>query len=742
MKVRIEGPYYGNYSLSIINRSLAIALAKKHDVDVSISATSAENWKRDQDQEKILYENYNIKYIDARSTNIPDYVIRNTWPINGENLHSEALNIRYFFWEELLVPDYIIDCFNKKFDAIFSPSDFVKRALLGSGLKKPVFILPSAVDNIYSFYPPEPNDRCNFFHNSSCFPRKLTDLLVKAFIKEFNICDDVSLTIKSFWNPHNTINKVIEDEKQVKPDSPSINYIEADLSEAELLDLYTNAHYFVFPSKGEGYGLPPEEAHAVGRPVIMPKSTALTERFIEFADISLDFEAHFASSHLASPYSVWFEPKFSSVTSALRLAYEEWKSFESLYINRVNFLKNSTINRWSDITEILYNHLLDMVKGDLKLDKNKKHICIISTFNQKCGVATYISSLLSNYTGSVKETKFTVLAPIIMSNDELLDFDKGLSDFDVSVIRCWDYWSDVFVSISKYIEEFEFDEIYIQHHTAFFSINQLDSLLKLIAYKNIRCKITLHSLFQQDVDVEHGSYVDLIKNRGCDNCFFYVHSLREYKNGLCSDFLFILPHGVDQGRGYSEFRPSMEGVLGNSYMVASFGFLRRHKGIRELISAWPYVTAKIPDANLLLLTSRHPAPDSDEEVNYCRGLISRLELGNSVSLITEHLQSETIEGLLSYVDCVVFPYHEINEGASGAVRQAVSSASAIVVSEASVFEEFRDTVMRVDCLDPILLANAMIKLIENRSIREKFRAKSKKLRSLLSWTNVANVYWF
>jgi glycosyltransferase involved in cell wall biosynthesis len=45
-----------------------------------------------------------------------------------------------------------------------------------------------------------------------------------------------------------------------------------------MYELYKSADCFVFPSKGEGYGLPPREAMATGLPVIMTEYGSLIER--------------------------------------------------------------------------------------------------------------------------------------------------------------------------------------------------------------------------------------------------------------------------------------------------------------------------------------------------------------------------------------------------------------------------------------------------------------------------------
>ena len=50
-----------------------------------------------------------------------------------------------------------------------------------------------------------------------------------------------------------------------------------DISDADLRLLYQAADLFVYPSKGEGFGIPPLEAAALGIPTICSNTTAMSE---------------------------------------------------------------------------------------------------------------------------------------------------------------------------------------------------------------------------------------------------------------------------------------------------------------------------------------------------------------------------------------------------------------------------------------------------------------------------------
>lgn len=103
-------------------------------------------------------------------------------------------------------------------------------------------------------------------------PRKNLIFLVKAFIKfKKNFPNDMKLVItgRNAWGSQE-IKKLI---KGYEGDIILTGYV----SDEELRGLYSLAHYFVFPSIYEGFGLPVLEAMACGTPVILSHTSSLPE---------------------------------------------------------------------------------------------------------------------------------------------------------------------------------------------------------------------------------------------------------------------------------------------------------------------------------------------------------------------------------------------------------------------------------------------------------------------------------
>jgi glycosyltransferase involved in cell wall biosynthesis len=81
----------------------------------------------------------------------------------------------------------------------------------------------------------------------------------------------------------------------------------------EMLELYKEADCFVFPSRGEGFGMPPIEAMATGLPTIFTNHTGM----MDYADTDYNYPINVSHKTPAIRFPKdwgyvgnWFEPDF------------------------------------------------------------------------------------------------------------------------------------------------------------------------------------------------------------------------------------------------------------------------------------------------------------------------------------------------------------------------------------------------------------------------------------------------
>jgi glycosyltransferase involved in cell wall biosynthesis len=87
---------------------------------------------------------------------------------------------------------------------------------------------------------------------------------------------------------------------------------------ANAVDLYAQADCLVFPSKGEGWGLPPREAVALGIPAIVPRHTGLEVGIDCWATVILEKQTLEESGMGGS----WLVPDWREVSEAMFWCYE------------------------------------------------------------------------------------------------------------------------------------------------------------------------------------------------------------------------------------------------------------------------------------------------------------------------------------------------------------------------------------------------------------------------------------
>ena len=239
-------------------------------------------------------------------------------------------------------------------DAVVTPSHFCRDVFVDCGVTTPVHVIPLGVSETYQ--PAlRPLDRkpFTFLTWGDRGKRKGSLEAMQAFVRAFGDDMDYRLLVKT---------RDLEQHAIIL--NANIEVVHDDLSEEEMYRLYLSFDCMVFPTKGEGFGLPPREFAATGAPVICTAWSGTADDVEEWG-IPLDYALERADWHGALnlqglPLGQWARPDVDDLAHLMRHvadnrhrmtaeAVEKGYRVHELYSWRA--FAEGVLDVWNDVSE-------------------------------------------------------------------------------------------------------------------------------------------------------------------------------------------------------------------------------------------------------------------------------------------------------------------------------------------------------------------------------------------------------
>lgn len=702
----VFGHVLGTYSLAIINRAVASALETAHPGKVRVRAIETipvDDFSSLADGDRELVEKLARR---QQPFGHREVTICQHYPILRPP--EGGFSVSLLAWEETRVPREIVDKLNENFQGVIAPARSVEKALADSGVRIPIGILGQPTQSM-AFYDSDvfvhkrlDQGDTTFLHVSSCFPRKGVDVLLRAWQRAFRRSDAVRLVIKTFPNPHNSIEEDVAALCASDEGLAPIEIINCDISEQEMISLYKTADSVVLPTRGEGFNLPALEAMLAGVPLIVTGHGGHRDFCSERSARLLDYDFAPAESHVADRHSLWVNPKEDDLMHALRERIDP-NQFQTIEKRR-NAAREAALrmvdhSAWVDRLD----EWLDAIHH-LSPPLEQPRIAWVSTWDVQCGIAQYSSFL----TGA--------MSPKMRAGTAILCDTRTRSKAGSNVHPCWSVQQVGFKeTVLAQIVAADAHVIVVQHQDgliswrelgAFASDHRVRSRTSIIVLHNPRGLLVPSPEEREDV-VRALQSVDRI----------LVHSVADVnllKDLGLVDNVTLFPHGASKGTLLP--RPAAE-ITDRSPIIGCHGFFFYHKGIEKLVSAVAQLRHQWPGLRLRLLNARFPDPVSDAAIASCKELVARLGLDNCVEWNLDFLEVTEIQSKLAACDLIVLPYDQSQDSASGAARIALSSYSPVVATDVNIFAEFRQVIDMVPSNEPSILADRIDKLLRHPSER-------------------------
>lgn len=258
-------------------------------------------------------------------------------------------NICIVPFETTIIPRSWIGKING-FDALFTLSKQNIEAFRASGVKIPIELIHWGVDPSV-FYPLERSqtDVFTFGTMGALSVRKGTDVLIEAFQEEFKEEKDVRLICKTSHNHYPFMSK----DKRIEVQMGAVTLEELRT------DFFKRIDCFVFPTRGEGFGLTPLEAMATGVPAIVTGWSGPLEYMTPEIGWLIDHTFSRATAFTEEVYREecgdWAEPSKEHLKQLMRYAYEHRDEVKEKGKNAAEYVKKNWL--WEDKIKMYHDAL-------------------------------------------------------------------------------------------------------------------------------------------------------------------------------------------------------------------------------------------------------------------------------------------------------------------------------------------------------------------------------------------------
>lgn len=734
VEIQIEGSFDSSYSLAIVNREVALALERLRPGKVSLFST--DGYGDFKPREDFLREHPQVKELYLRSQKAFRFevVLRNPFPPKVFDMRGVINGTTSYGWEESEYPKNYLEDLNSSLDFLAVMSPYVAKIMRDNGLRIPIFVVGLGVDHLRRLKPKPFRLRTQktfkFLHLSSCFPRKGIDLLLRAYFESFTAEDDCVLIVKTFPNPHHQIETLVEEFRARTKSAPEVEVINQDLREEEVLWLYEVSHCVVLPSRGEGFLLPAGEAMLLKKPVITTGFGGQRMFCSEETAFLLPFRLSWAKTHLSSPYSYWAEPDLEALKKLMRFFYETRAKAPEIQEKVARAYERIQEFTWEKVAQKILKAIEKVKKLDPFWLKKPVRVSWISSWNCRCGLAGYSERLIEHFS---RELEVLVIGNKIPAQ-EILSKEK-----EKGVIRVWERIEgrEVVREILREIENFGSKVVVIQHHYAYMSSEALEELVKELAKKGIKVFLVVHALpneKREEYLLERRELLEGVTR-------VVVHSLRdlnEFTKAKLWEKTLLWPMPVPKRVLREDRVRALRKRLGleGKRVVGTFGFLRPHKGIREIVKAFSTVEREFPELRLLLVTPLYPLEESLEERRVVEELIERLGLRDRVTLIDSFLPEEELFDYLGLMEVALFAYKPVSDSSSSAVRHVLSCGVPVICTPCEIFEDLAEVALFSKGFEAEDLAESLRELLLDR---EKWLEYSRRVKSLIEEMEVGKL---
>lgn len=337
-------------------------------------------------------------------------------------------------------------------------------------------------------------------------------------------------------------------------------------------------------------------------------------------------------------------------------------------------------------------------------------LCIISSYNDLCGIASYTKSLEKGFHDE------GISADIINIDQEIfhsnMDLNRKEAELIISKI-CndidkYDYINiqfefgifgenlrDISNRIFKILYKCKNKKIVVTYHTIPYTNNILEYFQLLLSgkFKKLFSSIKLSEIIKKIILKKITKFV--VDNKG----YIVVHTERDKRlimnmygkktNHIVSfPLCFHVQSNELDVNFLTNFRRRMK-INGNTKIIGTFGFISQYKGFLTAVKSLNYL-----DKNyvLCIFGGQHPSSIKNEPagLEYTKKIIdfiNKMKLNNRVLFCGSIQDENEFSEYIKICDYIVLPYHEVHQSSSGVASLSIALNKSVYLSRTLAFME-------------------------------------------------------
>lgn len=375
----------------------------------------------------------------------------------------------------------------------------------------------------------------------------------------------------------------------------------------------------------------------------------------------------------------------------------------------------------------------------LRESMNKIEPAYVATYPpSECGIATFTKDVVSSVAKYTPFSKPTVVA--VKREQEIEPYER--------IVRFQIYKENKqsYLNAAKFINDSSVDIVSVQHEYGIYGGPDGEYILDFLAALEKPAVVTLHTVLQRPgpnqkrIIQEMGKLAELmvVMVKLGRQILMDVYDIESRK-------LTVVPHGVPNVHRVSASSVKRALGIAHSAVISTFGLINRGKGIEYVIEAMPKILEKHPNAVYLVLGETHPGVRNHEGESYRNMLtetIGKLGLEEHVRFNNRFLALNELVRYLCATDVYVTPYVNKDQICSGTLAYALGCGKAIASTPYLYAEEVlgEGRGLLVDFQSPDSIADTVIRILDDRELKEGLEAAAYRYGRRAAWFNVAVDY--